>query len=494
MPEAPERNTRIKYNQIASVRPNDIDAINSALDGQVPSYDSATGKFNWVDASKDFVWQDPVESEGQIDPDLLEDFSGKRFIIGIGAVHSWEGHDQEVATSLSDKTHWSFVSPELGMIAYVCQENKFYHFNGVAWVTEAESLSSIQDTDGTTKIEAFSEYLKFTTDGSERMRIISTGKVGIGLDSPLEALQVVGNIRLSGTITDGTNAATPADIASAVSLKHSNSLDHSRQHSITSTSDHTSSATSGYLLKADASGLPITATNTDSDVSDTVSKKHSNSLDHTQGTDQGLDTGGANATTAAAVKSAVTLKHSNSLDHTQNTDIKIITGNTEVLTTDTGSDGKIEVKPEGTVQATFNASGLTLNTGAAINEFSIDGTMGGNSDLAVPTEKAVKTYADTKKFGAWVDASAACTDVLAATDGFVVAMTQLTSGGNDGAVQGYTDANSTPTTKRAESEMKGIAYGAISIMFPVKKGDYWRVAFVNTNAGSNKAYWIPLGN
>jgi hypothetical protein len=33
-----------------------------------------------------------------------------------------------------------------------------------------------------------------------------------------------------------------------------------------------------------------------------------------------------------------------------------------------------------------------LSTGAAINEFSIDGTMGGNSDLAVPTEKAVKTY------------------------------------------------------------------------------------------------------
>ena len=27
-----------------------------------------------------------------------------------------------------------------------------------------------------------------------------------------------------------------------------------------------------------------------------------------------------------------------------------------------------------------------------INEFSTDGTLGGNSDLAVPTEKAIKTY------------------------------------------------------------------------------------------------------
>ena len=37
---------------------------------------------------------------------------------------------------------------------------------------------------------------------------------------------------------------------------------------------------------------------------------------------------------------------------------------------------------------------LQLDTGATVNEFSTDGTLGGNSDSAVPTEKAVKTYAD----------------------------------------------------------------------------------------------------
>jgi hypothetical protein len=36
----------------------------------------------------------------------------------------------------------------------------------------------------------------------------------------------------------------------------------------------------------------------------------------------------------------------------------------------------------------------TLGSGANVNEFSIDGTMAGNSDAAVPTEKAVKTYVD----------------------------------------------------------------------------------------------------
>jgi hypothetical protein len=39
----------------------------------------------------------------------------------------------------------------------------------------------------------------------------------------------------------------------------------------------------------------------------------------------------------------------------------------------------------------------TTPVGVAIEEFSIDGTLAGNSDLAVPTEKAVKTYVDSMK-------------------------------------------------------------------------------------------------
>ena len=54
----------------------------------------------------------------------------------------------------------------------------------------------------------------------------------------------------------------------------------------------------------------------------------------------------------------------------------------------------------------FDLTGLTLlqlgqigaQIGATINEFSTDGTLGGNSDIAVPTEQAVKTYVDTNSF------------------------------------------------------------------------------------------------
>lgn len=38
---------------------------------------------------------------------------------------------------------------------------------------------------------------------------------------------------------------------------------------------------------------------------------------------------------------------------------------------------------------------LLSGGGATVNEFSTDGTLGGNADTVLPTEKAVKTYTDT---------------------------------------------------------------------------------------------------
>jgi len=48
------------------------------------------------------------------------------------------------------------------------------------------------------------------------------------------------------------------------------SYSHARQHVITSTLDHTSTATAGRILKADANGLPVDATNTDAEVAAAV--------------------------------------------------------------------------------------------------------------------------------------------------------------------------------------------------------------------------------
>uniref|UniRef100_A0A6M3J0Y6 Putative tail protein n=1 Tax=viral metagenome TaxID=1070528 RepID=A0A6M3J0Y6_9ZZZZ len=70
-------------------------------------------------------------------------------------------------------------------------------------------------------------------------------------------------------------------------------------------------ATAAQITKLDgieAGAAALATVKADADVADAISKKH------TQGTDQGLDTGGANAVVVADIKDAVTKKH------TQNTD------------------------------------------------------------------------------------------------------------------------------------------------------------------------------
>jgi len=50
-----------------------------------------------------------------------------------------------------------------------------------------------------------------------------------------------------------------------------------------------------------------------------------------------------------------------------------------------------------TVGGLTSSGSLILGSGASVNEFSTDGTLGGDSDLAVPTEKAVRTYVTASK-------------------------------------------------------------------------------------------------
>ncbi len=64
----------------------------------------------------------------------------------------------------------------------------------------------------------------------------------------------------------------------------------------------------------------------------------------------------------------------------------------------------------------FTSTGFQLNTGGqVIDEFSIDGTFAGNSDTAVPTEKATKTYMDARVSGGGTVASGGFTLTVPAT-------------------------------------------------------------------------------
>lgn len=104
-------------------------------------------------------------------------------------------------------------------------------------------------------------------------------------------------------------------------------------------------------------------------------------------------------------------------------------------------------------------------------------------DPTADQETATKKYHDDNlsELGAWVDKTADYGAQQASTDGFVCA-------GNTAAeVQGYTDAAANPTTLRADNDYTG----QCSIMFPVKKDDYWKV--IKIGAGTAfYCYWIPI--
>jgi len=106
-----------------------------------------------------------------------------------------------------------------------------------------------------------------------------------------------------------------------------------------------------------------------------------------------------------------------------------ITGYDTALSIDMGTDGIITISSDTSLfltAATLTLTGLlylignvdisgtlAVQLGATVDEFSIDGTLAGNSDAALPTEKAVKTYADTKTTLAAVLADAGVADAIA---------------------------------------------------------------------------------
>jgi hypothetical protein len=98
---------------------------------------------------------------------------------------------------------------------------------------------------------------------------------------------------------------------------------------------------------------------------------------------------------------------------------------------------------------------MKMTNGAAIDEFSIDGTLAGNSDLAVPTEKAVKTYVDAN--GGGPVAYAAANDLVNIGGGSGEAFSTLSITSDGGVYQilayAYIAFTTTATTPAAIFEI-----------------------------------------
>jgi len=135
-------------------------------------------------------------------------------------------------------------------------------------------------------------------------------------------------------------------------------------------------------------------------------------------------------------------------------------------------------------------SGLTSSQMAA-TYFLDEDDMASDSATAVSSQQAVKAYVTTSiaaavpdddAFGSWASKSNN-TVYLAASDGFVCAF-KATAFYN---IKGYTDGSNPPTTIRVRAAADQANPQGISITFPVKKNDYWKVT------GATTVYWLPVG-
>jgi hypothetical protein len=170
-------------------------------------------------------------------------------------------------------------SPVERQLFYRDDEHKWYIYNASAWVWlggggggMAVHGNEYHDPDFA---EASHTHAQLHTQGTDT----ALGAVGTK-NPPIDADKA---LYRDSESSDALKTSTWTQIKAFLktyfdtlyaTLSHTHGQLHDRLHSITSTSDHSSSATSGKMLKADGNGLPVNATNTDTEVSDAVTKKH----------------------------------------------------------------------------------------------------------------------------------------------------------------------------------------------------------------------------
>ena len=219
-----------------------------------------------------------------------------------------------------------------------------------------------------------------------------------------------------GTLTDGTLSANSGAITGATTINASVAITGG------TLTDGTLSSTGGAVTGAttiNASGAITGGTLTDGTLSATggavtgATTIGTGSLTATGTVQGGTLTDGTLSSTAGAVTGATTINASGAItggtltDGTLSATGGAVTGATTInasgaITGGTLTDGTLSTTGGTITGATgITSSGAAsftgtfgLNAGTTVNELSIDGTLADNSDNALPTEQAVKTYVD----------------------------------------------------------------------------------------------------
>jgi len=140
------------------------------------------GDYN-VPVIAEFSWQPPVEDKDLTAPPGSES-KGDRYIVGGSATGDWSGEDGHVAMATqdnpSDPSHWIFATSEEGWITWVKDEDKYYTFDGAAWVVvhQAHIVQVVNTQTGATSDSGtripFDDTIPQNDEGSEVMTLAIT--------------------------------------------------------------------------------------------------------------------------------------------------------------------------------------------------------------------------------------------------------------------------------------------------------------------------------
>ena len=154
-----------------------------------------------------------------------------------------------------------------------------------------------------------------------------------------------------------------------------------------------------------------------------------------------------------------------------------------------------ELSPRIALTSSAYAFNVKAVNGATIDNSAIGSTTPNTGDFTSLSANNGLTVSNgsVQMFGAWETKSEGQV-YQASTDGLVLAVAS-NSGVSQVLLSGFTDSNSNPTTLRIGqlATRDGDTGGfSVSIIMPVRKGDYWKVT--TFQGAADFVYWIPLGN
>ena len=161
---------------------HDVDLIsNPPTDGQVLTYDGTSGL--WINEDLPAIQGasinpslDPVIENTITDPSIIDPEFGDSYLVPIGAIGTWSGQDNNIATS--DGTDWVYYTPSLGDITAVLtgiNAGNVYEFDSVNWIVVA--------TTSTTATPFFLAGSSVDAGGNKIANIARAGRVILGSNS-----------------------------------------------------------------------------------------------------------------------------------------------------------------------------------------------------------------------------------------------------------------------------------------------------------------------